>query len=94
MDDAQLGQLETDLLNIYVPGMSKQHRKALRKLCKEKKIKLFDPKLRDTLCCLLASIIRHRETDYESMCAAVGKKRARFYVQPIVGKALGDDKFV
>jgi len=88
MNDAQLGSVESEIINVYLPGLAKGHRKALRKLCKEKGITLYDPRLANTLTCLLASIIRHRETDYETMCKAVGKERARFYIQPIIDQAL------
>lgn len=88
MNDQQLGQIETTLLDIYLPGISKPHRKALRKLCRKKGIPILDPKLQATFKSLLASIIRHRETDYEAMCAAVGKDRARFYVQPIIKQGI------
>ncbi len=89
MDDAQLGQLETELLKIYMPGISKAHRKALRKLCKEKGFKIYSPEMKQHLTNLLASIIRHRETQYEEIVAAVGKERARFYVQHTVSSGLG-----
>lgn len=89
VDDAQLGQIETSLIDIYMPGVTKQNRKALRKLCKEKGIKIFSTDLQGALTNLLASIIRHRDTNYDSMCAAIGKKRARFYVQPIISQSLG-----
>ena len=89
MNDAQLGQLETELLKIYMPGLSKGHRKALRKLCKEKGFKIYSPELKQHLTNLLASIIRHRETQYEEIVEVVGKERARFYVQHTVSSGLG-----
>ena len=88
MDDGQLGQLETELLKIYMPEISKTHRKALRKLCKEKGFKIYSPELKKHLTNLMASIIRHRETPYEEMVAYVGKKRARFYVQHQINSGL------
>lgn len=92
MNDAQLGQLETELLKIYMPGISKAHRKALRKLCKDKGIKIYSPELRQHFTNLLASIIRHRETPYEEIVGTVGRERARFYVQHQVSGGLGSNK--
>lgn len=88
LDDGHLGHIETQILSIYLPKLEKTHRKAIRKLCKEKGIKLFDKELQLTLTNLLASVIRHRETDYDSLCREVGKERARFYTQPIIEKGL------
>ena len=89
MNEAELGQLEAELLKIYMPGISKAHRRAQRKLCKEKGFKISSPELRQHLTNLLASIIRHRETPYEEMVAAVGKERARFFVQHQVSSGTG-----
>jgi hypothetical protein len=85
MTEETLRQLETAVLQIYLPGISRNQRKAIRHLCREKGVDIFSHELQTTLTNLFASVIRHRETDYESMCAAVGKERARFYTQPIVG---------
>lgn len=88
MNDAQLGQIETELLEIYMPGISKAHRKALRKLCKEKGIKIFSPELQTCFRGLLESIIRHRETNYDEAVRIVGKERARFYTHYAVENTL------
>lgn len=88
MNDALLGQIESDILKIYMPQISKAHRKQLRKLCKEKGIPIYSQGLQQIFTNMLASIIRHRETPYEEMVAAVGKERARFYVQPTISRGL------
>lgn len=89
MDDGHLGHIESSILQIYLPGIDKQHRKALRRICKEKGIAIYNPDLQNTLKNLLGSIIRHRETCYEEMVHLVGKDRARFYVQPIIDNQMG-----
>lgn len=69
------------LIMALFPNTTKGQRKALRLLADHKGTDWMADDISLHLHRLLASIIRHRATSYDSTVSVVGKPRARFYIQ-------------
>lgn len=89
MDEQQRTQIEAAIVRELFPGITAKRSKKLRKLARDKGIHIFNPAVVDHLRNILVSIIRHNDTNYDSIVKVVGKARARYYIQPIMQERMG-----
>jgi len=91
--DVRLDRKNWLLLALF-PYATKQQRVAVRKLADGKNIDWLQKEISSILHDLMGSIIRHQATHYDECIAAVGKDKARFYVQGEVSRIMNRIKGV
>ena len=78
------------IIEEILPHATKGERRRVRKLIAAKKINLIDEAVKQAIINIYASVVRHNSTNYDSAVKAVSRKKARFYVQPVVSNAVVD----